>query len=122
MTNFIVKATCHTGYDGQSYSFEKGEEVSYFQTLDDGFVSVNSRSVAGKKIIHSSMLEKKSKRNEEDYVSVVRDRTEMLDSYMMAILKCGGSPKSFIKEIETMTVKEMIDILAQNGVRFTTNR
>jgi hypothetical protein len=54
-----------------------------------------------------------------DYVKVVKMRAEMLDSYMMAIVKCGGSPKSFIADIETMTVKEMIDSLAQNGVRFT---
>jgi hypothetical protein len=54
-----------------------------------------------------------------DYVKVVKMRAEMLDSYMMAIVKCGGSPKSFIADIETMTVKEMIDALAQNGVRFT---
>lgn len=44
----------------------------------------------------------------------------MLDSYMLAIAECGGSPSKFIKDINTMTVKDMIDILAQNGVRFTT--
>jgi len=56
---------------------------------------------------------------ESDYVSVIKDRAEMLDSYMMAIVKCGGSPKTFLEDIEKMTVKEMIDTLAQNGVRFT---
>jgi len=49
-------------------------------------------------------------------------RAEMLDSYMLAIAECGGSAASFISKIETMTVKEMIDRLAQNGVRFTTDR
>jgi hypothetical protein len=49
-------------------------------------------------------------------------RAEMLDSYMLAIAECGGSAASFISKIETMTVKEMIDGLAQNGVRFTTDR
>jgi hypothetical protein len=49
-------------------------------------------------------------------------RAEMLDSYMLAIAECGGSAASFVSKIETMTVKEMIDGLAQNGVRFTTDR
>ena len=47
-------------------------------------------------------------------------RAEMIDSYMLSIAEVGGSPRKFIKEIEKMTVKEMIDGLAQNGVRFTT--
>lgn len=28
----------------------------------------------------------------------------------------------FLDKLEDMTVREMIDVLAQNGVRFTTNR
>jgi hypothetical protein len=49
-------------------------------------------------------------------------RAEMLDSYMLAVAECGGSAATFVSKIETMTVKEMIDTLAQNGVRFTTDR
>jgi len=49
-------------------------------------------------------------------------RAEMIDSYTLAIAECGGSASTFISRIETMTVKEMIDVLAQNGVRFTTDR
>lgn len=56
----------------------------------------------------------------KDVFEVAKHKAEMLDSYIYAILECGGSPSKFIADIETMTVKDMIDILAQNGVRFTT--
>ena len=44
---------------------------------------------------------------------------KMLASYMSAITKCGGAVDSFIEDIDTMTVAEMISILGPNGVRFT---
>lgn len=59
--------------------------------------------------------------SEREY-SVAKHKAEMLDSYIIAIAECGGSPSKFIEEIDTMTVKEMIDILAQNGVRFTVKK
>lgn len=58
----------------------------------------------------------------EDVFTVAKHKAEMLDSYIYAILECGGSPSKFIADIETMTVKDMIDILAQNGVRFTVKK
>lgn len=57
-----------------------------------------------------------------DYVNVIRQREEMLQSYCDAIRKVGGCPMTFLDRLEYMTVREMIDVLAQNGVRFTTNR
>ena len=57
-----------------------------------------------------------------DYVDVIKQREEMLQSYCDAIRKVGGCPKRFLDELEHMTVRDMIDALAQNGVRFTTNR
>lgn len=56
----------------------------------------------------------------KELLEVAKHKAEMLDSYLYSILECGGSPTKFIKDIDEMTVKEMIDILAQNGVRFTT--
>lgn len=56
------------------------------------------------------------------YVNVIRQREEMLQSYCDAIRKVGGCPMAFLDRLESMTVREMIDVLAQNGVRFTTNR
>lgn len=46
------------------------------------------------------------------------DRMNMLISYINAINDAGGDSKSFVSDIGTMTVREMIDRLAQNGVRF----
>lgn len=57
-----------------------------------------------------------------DYVEVIKQREEMLQSYCDAIRKVGGCPTHFLDKLEDMTVREMIDVLAQNGVRFTTNR
>lgn len=56
------------------------------------------------------------------YVNVIRHREEMLQSYCDAIRKVGGCPMVFLDRLESMSVREMIDVLAQNGVRFTTNR
>ena len=44
--------------------------------------------------------------------------TKMLMSYISAITKCGGAVDSFIEDIDTMTVAEMINILGPNNVRF----
>ncbi len=56
----------------------------------------------------------------EDIASVKLHREEMIDTYVEAIRKVGGCPSHFLKKINEMTVAEMIDVLAQNGVRFTT--
>lgn len=60
--------------------------------------------------------------NGNEYVQVIRHREEMLQSYCDAIRKVGGCPMHSLDRLGSMTVKEMIDVLAQNGVRFTTNR
>ncbi|NIQ05586.1 MAG: hypothetical protein GWO20_07630 [Candidatus Korarchaeota archaeon] len=57
-----------------------------------------------------------------DYVDVIRQREEMLQSYCDAIRKVGGCPLVFLDKLDHMTVREMIDVLAQNGVRFTANQ
>jgi len=57
-----------------------------------------------------------------DYVEVIKQREEMLQSYCDAIRKVGGCPMRFLDRLDHMTVREMIDVLAQNGVRFTTTR
>lgn len=54
--------------------------------------------------------------------SIIAQRYEMLESYAEAIRKCGGDPTYFLMNVETMTVREMIDCLAQNGVRFSCNK
>lgn len=43
---------------------------------------------------------------------------QMLSSYTDAIRQAGGDTDVFLDNIYTMTVAEMIDNLAQNGVRF----
>ena len=58
----------------------------------------------------------------KNMVEVYKQRAEMLDSYLIAIAKAGGSTGRFMDNIETMTVMEMIECLAQNGVRFTNKR
>lgn len=45
-------------------------------------------------------------------------REEMLESYIDAIREAGGDYRIFLKEASSMSVAEMIDLLAQNGVRF----
>lgn len=56
----------------------------------------------------------------KDIARVKLHREEMIDSYIQAIREVGGCPSIFLEEIDTMTVAEMIDALAQNRVRFTT--
>lgn len=58
----------------------------------------------------------------KNMVEVYKQRAEMLDSYLIAIAKAGGSTSRFVDNIETMTVMEMIECLAHNGVRFTNKR
>ena len=43
---------------------------------------------------------------------------KMLSTYTQAIQQAGGSTGMFIKDIDKMTVLEMIQSLAPNGVRF----
>lgn len=52
--------------------------------------------------------------------NIHKQRNEMLISYINAISKVGGCPELFLERIDKMTVWEMVEILAQNGVRFTT--
>ena len=52
--------------------------------------------------------------------NIHKQRNEMLTSYINAIVKCGGCPELFLERIDKMTVWEMFEALAQNGVRFTT--
>ena len=42
----------------------------------------------------------------------------MLETYIKAITKVGGNPLIFVRNINTMTVWEMFEALANNGVRF----
>jgi hypothetical protein len=46
-------------------------------------------------------------------------KNEMLKSYCEAIREAGGDVELFIEDIDTMTVGEMINRLAQNDIRFT---
>lgn len=52
--------------------------------------------------------------------NIHKQRNEMLISYIDAISKVGGCPELFLERIDKMTVWEMFEALAQNGVRFTT--
>lgn len=54
--------------------------------------------------------------------NIHKQRNEMLMSYIDAISKVGGCPELFLERIDKMTVWEMFEALAQNGVRFTTER
>lgn len=54
-----------------------------------------------------------------ELVRVRKHREAMLDTYIDAIRQVGGSPAHFLETLETMTVAEMMEILAQNYVRFT---
>lgn len=47
------------------------------------------------------------------------DMRDMLLSYSQNIDIVGGDPRRFVNEIKKMTVYEMMDILAPNGIRFT---
>lgn len=50
---------------------------------------------------------------------VEQDRMDMYINLMDVIKCCGGNPECFAKHIKDgMTVSELIDSLAQNGVRF----
>ena len=108
------------------------EEVAYRnigQSLEFSMEEVSNSSTifkAREKAAEQSTKMDFSNRRFQDKPSEVKSpelhRAEMLDSYMLAIAECGGSAASFISKIETMTVKEMIDVLAQNGVRFTIDR
>ena len=53
-----------------------------------------------------------------ELVEVRKHREEMLDSYIKAIREVGGAPDMFLQDIDKMTVAEMMDVLAQNRVRF----
>lgn len=46
-------------------------------------------------------------------------RIDMFNSYIKAIKDAGGNFDFFVDSINKMTVAEMIDLLATNGVRFT---
>lgn len=54
-----------------------------------------------------------------DIAYVRKHREEMLDSYIRSIREVGGDPSAFLDRIDTMTVAEMMDVLAQNRVRFS---
>lgn len=56
----------------------------------------------------------------KELTGVEKHRQEMIRSYADAIRKARGCPDVFLDQIETMTVAEMIEALAQNRVRFTT--
>ena len=43
---------------------------------------------------------------------------KMLASYIVAIHEAGGNASLFVADINNMTVREMINSLAVNGVRF----
>jgi len=52
-------------------------------------------------------------------MKITKDEGEMLSSLINAIENVGGSSKSFIAKLDTMTVSELITSLAPNRVRFT---
>lgn len=54
-----------------------------------------------------------------EIIRVRKHREKMLDSYLESIRTVGGCPKLFLDSIETMTVAEMMEVLAQNHIRFT---
>lgn len=55
----------------------------------------------------------------KDIAEVRMHREEMIDSYIEAVREVGGCPNHFLRNIDRMTVAEMIDVLAQNRVRFS---
>lgn len=55
-------------------------------------------------------------------IDIEQARNEMLESYCVAIQEAGGNAEMFLSDIDTMTVGEMINHLAQNGIRFTYTR
>lgn len=54
-----------------------------------------------------------------ELAAIRQHREEMLDSYLESIREVGGDSKMFLENIDTLTISEMMDLLAQNGVRFT---
>ena len=51
-------------------------------------------------------------------MKITKNEAEMLSSLLDSIEKAGGSSLRFLKELDSMTVKELIECLAPNGVRF----
>ncbi len=49
---------------------------------------------------------------------MTKDEAAMLVSLTSAINKVGGSPKMVLNHMDTMTINELITVLAPNGVRF----
>lgn len=49
-------------------------------------------------------------------LAIQRCKEEMVESFSKAIKDCGGCPKAFLRK--ELTLGEMMDTLAQNGVRF----
>lgn len=54
--------------------------------------------------------------NNEDILWVQKHKAEMVASFSEAIRMAGGNPSSFLRE--DLTLGEMMNSLAQNGVRF----
>jgi len=93
----------------------------YILSVPAGFLFEHNKPLPSVEDISESRVIYKTRRNPEQK-SVEIHRAEMIDSYTLSIAECGGSASHFIKSIDTMTVKEMINALAQNGVRFTLDK
>jgi len=50
---------------------------------------------------------------------ITQDEVQMIKSLISSVDKAGGSASTIFSKLDTMTVKELIEILAPNGVRFT---
>lgn len=49
---------------------------------------------------------------------MTKAESEMVASFVYAIRESGGCAAHFMKDLHTMTVNELIESLASNGVRF----
>jgi len=97
---------------------QSGIEVDPDEDLVLSFSWVNTpqgkdywKSIYEKSIDRKFGLESKEKVTQDPYV-------EILTNYAQVIAQCGGSIETFIGQMDTMTVKEMLVKLAPNGVRF----
>lgn len=106
----ITKAACIT--KGRTYEFRGCSRKHGTVLIKDDNGVLKSYKLDEEVIFLSN---KKALRNTEDY-------TDMLMSLAEAVGEAGGDPDKFIHQVNRMSVHELMDSLAPNGVRFVCNK